>query len=93
MNIQFVWDERKRRINLQVHGRDFVDARRVFEATTYTFEDDRFHYQEQRFVTLGFLNAMAVAMVHTETPTQIRIISFRKASRNEAAILFDKVSG
>ena len=92
MNIQFVWDERKRRINLQLHGLDFVDVRRVFEAMTYTFEDDRFHYREQRFVTLGFLNAMATTVVHTETPTQIRVISFRKASRNEAAILFDKVS-
>jgi uncharacterized DUF497 family protein len=91
MAIRFVWDERKRRANLQVHGLDFADARRVFEATTYTFEDDRLRYQEQRFVTLGFLDAVPVAMVHTETPTQIRVISFRKASRNEAAILFDNV--
>ena len=92
MDIQFVWDERKRARNLKVHGLDFADARQVFEATTYTYEDDRFDYREQRFVTLGFLNGVAVAMVHTETPTMIRVVSFRKASRNETAIFFNSVT-
>jgi uncharacterized DUF497 family protein len=92
MDIQFTWDERKRRANLRVHGLDFIDARRVFAGSTFTFEDDRFRYEEQRFVTLGFLGTVEVAMVHTETPTEIRVISLRKASRYEAAILFDNLA-
>ena len=70
------------------HGFDFVDAERVFEGPTFTYEDDRFEYEEQRFVTLGFLNGVAVSIVHTETEDEIRVISFRKATTKEEIILF-----
>ena len=39
--MRFSWDEKKRRLNLKEHGFDFVDAPRVFEGPTFTFEDDR----------------------------------------------------
>lgn len=86
--MRFSWDERKRRLNLKDHGLDFVDAPRVFQGPTFTFEDDRFAYDDQRFVTLGFLAGMVVSMVHTESSSRIHVISFRKATRNEEAILF-----
>ncbi|WP_171160125.1 BrnT family toxin [Usitatibacter palustris] len=89
--MRFSWDERKRRLNLQEHGLDFVDAPSVFEGPTFTFEDDRFAYDEQRFVTLGLLKGIAVSLVHTETPSRIHVISFRKATRHEEAILFDQL--
>ena len=57
---------------------DFVDAPRVFEGVTYTFEDDRFDYGEERFVTLGLLDGIVVSIVHTESPRTMRVISFRK---------------
>jgi uncharacterized DUF497 family protein len=74
--------------SLEAHGFDFVDAERVFEGPTFTYEDDRFEYEEQRFVTLGFLNGVAVSIVHTETEDEIRVISFRKATTKEEIILF-----
>ena len=40
--MEFAWSETKRAANLKAHGLDFVDAPRVFEGATYTFEDDRF---------------------------------------------------
>ena len=86
--MRFSWDEKKRRLNLKEQGLDFVEPPRVFEGPTFTFEDDRFAYDEQRFVTLGFLAGMVVSMVHAESPSQIHVISFRKATRNEEAILF-----
>jgi uncharacterized protein len=86
--MRFSWDEKKRRLNLKQHGLDFVDAPSVFEGPTFTFEDDRFEYDEQRLVTLGFLGGIVVSIVHTESTSRIRIISFRKATRNEEAILF-----
>ena len=86
--MRFTWDEPKRRKNLKEHGLDFIDAPRVFEGPTFTFEDDRFTYRELRFVTLGFLGGASVSLVHTETSTRIHIISFRKATRNEEIILF-----
>ena len=89
--MRFTWDQPKRRINIKIHGFDFIDAPRVFEGPTFTFEDNRFVYREQRFVTLGFLGGIAVSIIHTETTTRIHVISFRKATRNEESILFENL--
>lgn len=89
--MQFSWSERKRRSNIREQGLDFVDAPRAFGGVTYTFEDDRLVYREQRFVTLGLLSGVPVSMVHTEDEHEIRIISFRKATRAEARIYFEAV--
>ena len=89
--MEFAWSERKRAINLKEHGLDFVDAPIVFKAATYTYEDDRFSYGEQRFVTLGLLAGSSVSIVHTENDHEIRIISFRKATHREAQIYFGEV--
>jgi hypothetical protein len=89
--MEFTWSEAKRVANLKAHGLDFVDAPRVFEGATYTFEDDRFSYSEQRFVTLGLLAGIPVSIAHTETADEIRIISFRKATKREAQIYFRAV--
>jgi len=86
----FLLDENQREANLEAHGLDFIDAERVFEGPTFTYEDDRFEYEEQRFVTLGFLNGL-VSIVHTETEDEIRIISFRKATTKEEIILFESL--
>jgi uncharacterized DUF497 family protein/predicted DNA binding CopG/RHH family protein len=64
--MHFTWDETKRRGNLGKHGFDFVDASTVFEGPTFTFEDDRFAYGEQRFITLGLLRGRVVVIAHTE---------------------------
>ena len=86
--MHFSWCERKRQANLTDHGLDFVDAEKVFEGPTFTYEDARFDYGEQRFVTLDFLSGFAVSIVHTETKDEIRVISFRKATTKEEIILF-----
>lgn len=89
--MHFTWDEAKRRANVRDHGLDFADAARVFGGLTFTYEDDRFAYGEQRFVTLGILKGVPVSIVHTETPVEIRVISFRRATNHEAKILFSKI--
>ena len=53
---------------------------------TVTFEDRRFDYGEERFVTLGPLGDALVAIVSAETEDHIRIISMRKADRYEQAL-------
>jgi uncharacterized protein len=72
-------------------GLDFIDAPSVFEGATHTFEDDRFAYGEQRFATLGLLAGVPVSIVHTETADDIRIISFRKATKSQAKLYFQQV--
>ena len=89
--MEFTWSEAKRAANIKTHGIDFVDAPRVFEGVTYTFEDGRFSYGEQRFVTLGLLAGVPVSVVHTETEHEIRIISFCKASKRETQIYFNGI--
>lgn len=86
--MQFTWSERKRSSNIKDHGIDFVDAESVFSGVTFTFEDDRFDYGEQRFITLGFLSGIPVSIAHTESEHEIRIISFRKATRHETDIFY-----
>ena len=89
--MEFSWSERKRALNLKEHKLDFVDVPGVFEALTYTFEDDRFSYGEQRFITLGLLAGTPVSIVHTENDHEIRIISFRKATNREAQTYFSEI--
>jgi len=89
--MRFTWDEVKQKRNLKDHGLDFVDAKRVFEGLTFTYEDDRFRYDEQRFVTLGLFKGLPVSIVHTESEDRIHVISFRKATKRETAILFENL--
>ena len=53
---------------------------------TVTFEDRRFDYGEERFVTLGPLDNTLVAIVTAETENHIHVISMRKADRHEQVI-------
>ena len=89
--MRFTWDEANRKRNLKDHGFDFVDAKRVFECHTFTFEDDRFRYDERRFVTLGLFKGIPVSIVHTESEDRIHVISFRKATKRETAIHFENL--
>ena len=89
--MRFTWDEVKRKRNLKDHGLDFVDAPSVFNGATFTHEDGRFRYDEQRLVTLGILRGIPVSIVHTETSDRIHVISFRKATKRETAILFQNI--
>ncbi len=89
--MEFAWSETKRAVNLKTHGLDLIDAPRVFEGLTFTFEDDRFSYGEQRFITLGLLAGVPVSITHTETDHEIRIISFRKTTNRETNIYFTKI--
>ena len=87
----FSWSAAKLGSNLRDHGLDFMDACRVFGGWTFTFEDDRFAYGEQRFHTLGLLDGVPVSVIHTEREDAIHIISFRKATKREAALLFQQL--
>ena len=86
--MHFEWDEQKNQINIRKHGLDFADAPAVFAGVTFTFEDDRFDYEEQRFVILGMLAGKVVVIAHTERDDKVRIISMRKATKYEQKLYF-----
>ena len=48
-------------------------------------------HRKQRFITLGMLHGIVLVMAHTETIREIRIISMRKATKNEEAIYFQNL--
>ena len=90
--MRFEWDEAKRKANIRRHGIDFAAVERVLAGPTITILDDRFDYGETRLLTFGLLNGEVVAITHTETDEVIRVISFRKASKNEEKNYFKEVS-
>ncbi len=91
--MRFSFDPAKQASNLKKHGFDLADAQQVIECgQTVTFEDRRFAYGEERFVTLGLLCDTLVVIVTAETEDHIRIISMRKADRHEQAIYRDNLA-
>lgn len=89
--MKFEWDEEKRKINLLKHGIDFVDVQQIFENEIYSVTDNRFDYGEVRYFTLGLLNGRVIAVAHTETDDIIRVISARKANKNDQEKYFKKI--
>jgi uncharacterized DUF497 family protein len=90
--VRYEWDEAKRQSNIQKHGIDFVGIEKAFAGKTLTILDDRFDYGEPRFITLGLLRGRVVVIAHTETHELIRIISVRKATKNEEARYFKEIA-
>ena len=46
--------------------------------------DSRYNYKEIRYIAVGYLERRLHILCFTETPTGIRVISFRKANAREA---------
>jgi uncharacterized DUF497 family protein len=91
--MRYSFDPAKQASNLKKHGLDMADAPQVIESgRTVTFEDRRFDYNEERFVTLGPLRDMLVVIVTAEIDDHIRIISMRKADRHEQTIYRENLS-
>ncbi len=89
--MRFTWHEPKRQATLKRRDLDFAHAEQVFAAPTFTFEDDRRDYGEQRWVTLGLLRTIVIVIVHTETEDEIHVISMRKADKDEQHLFFSNL--
>ncbi|MDQ5909123.1 MAG: uncharacterized protein QG599_1217 [Pseudomonadota bacterium] len=87
------WNEAKRQRNLKKHGLDFADATTVFAGETFTWEDRRFTYDEQRFISIGLLGELVVVIAHTEDAETIHLISMRKAEKREQQLYFAHCGG
>ncbi len=77
------YDPAKRDVTLARRGLDFDDAPSVLQSESVTLTDDRFDYGEQRYVTFGWLGALAVAVVWTWRDEGRRIISMRRMHDEE----------
>jgi uncharacterized DUF497 family protein len=63
MRIEF--DAAKRDQTLRERGLDMARADEIFAGATLTVSDDRRDYGEDRFITIGFLDARMVVAVWT----------------------------
>ena len=82
------WDDKKYEINIKKHGVYFEDAARIF-LDEYRYDDfDEIHSNfEDRIKTVGFvMNVLAV--IYTERGDRTRIISARRADRDEETEYF-----
>jgi len=87
---QFEWDPIKARRNLKKHGIAFERAATVFhDPEALSLFDEEHSQAEDRWITLGLDRAGTLLVVchtyqeETETSAQIRLISARKATKNE----------
>jgi len=85
--MEFEWDENKNSENIRKHRFDFADAWQVFENPLFAKLDDRTDYGEDRWTGVGMMsNGIVIVLVFTERGREtIRIISMRKATKNERA--------
>jgi uncharacterized DUF497 family protein len=90
--MRFEWDEAKREANIRKHRIDFVTVERVLAGETVSYLDERFEYGETRFVTLGLLDGNVVVVVHTMSEDVIRVISVRKAIKDEEETYFKEIT-
>ena len=85
--IVFKWDENKNNINVQKHGVTFKEALTVFYDEDALLVNDEAHSaKEERFVLIGLSNQgriLVVCHAYYEEEEIIRIISSRKATKNE----------
>jgi uncharacterized DUF497 family protein len=77
----FQWDAAKNAANIRKHGIDFEDAKRIFYEPIMVLESSR--NEEKRWVAIGKLDALFVAVIFTMRDKQVRIISARRARRHE----------
>lgn len=81
---RFEWDDAKANANLKKHKISFEDARRAFDDRNGVQSlDGREDYGEDRLNLTAFVDMLLVTVTFVEREGRFRIVSARKASRNE----------
>lgn len=85
--LRFQWDEKKEKTNVKKHGVSFEESRTVFyDENAIQFFDPDHSEDEDRFILLGMslkLRVLIVCHCFRESETVIRIISARRADKDE----------
>jgi uncharacterized DUF497 family protein len=85
--LRFEWDEQKNLANIAKHQVSFDEAKAVFsDVNAKVIADPDHSDDEDRFIILGISNKLRLLVVchcYRENDEVIRIISARKATKNE----------
>ena len=83
MDIEYEWDEQKSLANQEKHKLSFEVAILIWDGFVYEWPDLRLEYGEDRISAIGEIDGRAVFIAYTWRNGRRRIISARKADRNE----------
>lgn len=93
--MEFEWDENKNQINKKKHGISFEDVESVFSDFSAIIFDDPDHSEtEERFLIIGMSLRKGICIVshcYRNNENIIRIISARKATKNERMIYINGI--
>ena len=88
--LRFQWDEQKNLLNIKKHQVSFDEAKTVFlDANARIIDDPDHSDEEDRFIIMGIsqkLRILVVCHCYREQDEIVRIISARKATKNEVII-------
>jgi len=96
--MKFEWDGDKNKINIKKHKISFEYAAYVFaDIEAITIFDEMHSFDEERWITIGRVKKLnIIVVVHTERFKDknrfIRIISARKANKDEDKLYFDSLN-
>ena len=87
--MDFGWDDAKAGENVRNHGVSFALAAVAFrDPFAVEWIDLREDYGEERIILLGVADDQLLTAVYTERAGRIRIISARRATRNEQDLYY-----
>lgn len=93
MDFAFNWDEEKNEQNIRDHGIDFNDAKEIFYGPTIEALDADHSAVEERYTAYGMATGRVLRVTYTMRGEVYRLISARKADRNDTRRYYEKVFG
>lgn len=83
--MEFEWNPSKAELNIEKHGVSFQEAATIFnDPLSITFPDPDHSIGENRYVIIGTSRfGQLLVVAHTDRGEKVRIISARKATRQE----------
>ena len=95
--LTFEWDDEKSKINYEKHNISFEEAKTVFfDLNARVIADPEHSESEERFIILGLskhIKLLVVCHCYKSEDDIIRIISARKATKNEQNQYIDMMKG
>ena len=81
--MEIEWDNNKAASNLIKHKINFEDAKNIFLDPNRLEREDKRDYDETRIQVIGIVNQVVLFVVYTKRNGKNRIISARRANKNE----------
>ncbi len=86
-----VWDQKKFDANVVKHGIELSLSAELFLSPTVEIEDEHKNYGEKRIICYGIIERRVYCCVYTDRGDTRRIISLRKANKEESNEYFEEV--